>query len=53
MTKPLEHTEEDKEGSVDEAVSEANRLERDTLFRKEVASNLSMKRCTSCNDHTG
>ena len=38
MAKPLEHKEEDKEGSVDEA----NGLERDALFRKEVALNLSM-----------
>ena len=53
MAKPLEHKEEDKEGSVDEAVDEANGLERDTLFRKEVAPNLSMKRWTSCKDHTG
>jgi len=38
LAKPLEHKEEDKEGSVDEA----NGLERDALFRKEVAPNLSM-----------
>ena len=49
MTKPLEHKEEDKEGSVDEA----NGLERDALFRKEVAPNLSTKTWTSCNVHTG
>ena len=38
MAKPLEHKEEDKEGSVDEA----NGLECDALFRKEVALNVSM-----------
>ena len=42
MTKPLEHKEEDKEGPVDKAAGEANGLERDALFRKEVAPNLSM-----------
>ena len=53
MTKPLEHKEEDKEGSVDEGVGEVNRLERDTLFGKEVTPKLSLKTWTSCNDHTG